>query len=127
MRGVSYYAERAARDPDWHAAQLAGAKERESERRAKDPEAFRAAAREKTRRTRERQRARGLTFQELLDRSRECAGAGPLSLGDPIVLRRILRQEIAAGRIDYHSTSRRYVLNGGLPEDVKQAFRELKL
>jgi hypothetical protein len=32
---------------------------------------------------------------------------------------------VRRGHVDYHSTSRHYVLNGGLPDDVKQAFRDL--
>jgi hypothetical protein len=38
-----------------------------------------------------------------------------------------LRQEVAAGRVEYHSASRRYVLNGGLPADVRQALLRLDL
>jgi hypothetical protein len=34
---------------------------------------------------------------------------------------------VAEGRVDYHSTSRRYRLNGGLPDDVRLALRELEL
>jgi hypothetical protein len=43
------------------------------------------------------------------------------------VLASVLRDEQRRGRIEYQSTSRRYVLNGGLPEDVKAALRELDL
>jgi hypothetical protein len=39
----SYYARRSARDPEWHAAQLAAAAERERRRRKADPEGFRQA------------------------------------------------------------------------------------
>jgi hypothetical protein len=38
-----------------------------------------------------------------------------------------LRDELRRGRIEYRSTSRRYVLNGGLPDDVKLALRDLAL
>lgn len=69
--------------------------------------------------------ARGLTFDELLARSRQAAGAKQGSIGDPAVLAYVLRDEVRRGRVEYHSTSRRYVLNGGLPEDVKQALRKL--
>ena len=31
------------------------------------------------------------------------------------------------GVVDYHSTSRRYVLNGALPYDVRLALRDLEL
>ena len=34
---------------------------------------------------------------------------------------------IEAGRVDYLASSRRYRLNGGLSDDVKQALRELEL
>jgi hypothetical protein len=34
---------------------------------------------------------------------------------------------VRRGHVDYHSTSRRYTLNGGLPDDVKAALRELRL
>jgi hypothetical protein len=33
--------------------------------------------------------------------------------------------EVRLGHVDFHSTSRRYVLNGGLPEDVKEALLAL--
>ena len=52
--GASYYARRSARDPDWRAAQIADAKERDRRRREKDPDAFLAHRREVTRRYRER-------------------------------------------------------------------------
>jgi hypothetical protein len=38
-----------------------------------------------------------------------------------VTLAFVLRDEIARGHVDYHSTTRRYSLNGGLPEDVKRA------
>ena len=37
----------------------------------------------------------------------------------------ILEQEVERGVVDYHSTSRRYVLNGALPADVRLALRDL--
>ena len=116
----SYYARRSARDPEWRAQQIREAKEREARRREEDPEGLRAARREATRRTRERQAAHGLTFHELRER---CLLVG---YPDPEgTLRRVLREEVASGRIEYHSTSRRYSLNGGLPEDVKRALLDL--
>jgi hypothetical protein len=116
----SYYARRSARDPEWHAAQLEGAKVRERRRREEDPERLKAARREATRRTRERQAAHGLTFHELRER---CLIVG---YPDPEgTLRRVLREEVASGRVEYHSTSRRFTLNGGLPEDVKRALLDL--
>ena len=45
----------------------------------------------------------------------------------PFRLRRILDQEVERGVVDYHSTSRRYVLNGALPADVRLALRDLQL
>jgi hypothetical protein len=39
----------------------------------------------------------------------------------------VLRQEVAAGRVDYLASSRRYSLNGGLPDDVRLALRDLEL
>ena len=38
----------------------------------------------------------------------------------------VLRDELRRGRIEYHTSSRRYVLNGGIPEDVKEALRKLR-
>lgn len=67
----------------------------------------------------------GLTFQELLDRSSKLAGARVGAIGDPEVLARVLRDELARGRIEYDSATGRYVLNGGLPEDVKRALQDL--
>ena len=34
---------------------------------------------------------------------------------------------VERGVVDYHSTSRRYVLNGALPDDVRLALRDLEL
>jgi hypothetical protein len=48
----------------------------------------------------------------------------PCDAGDE-TLRRIIRQEVAAGRVDL--VQRRYGLNGGLPDDVKAALRGLAL
>jgi hypothetical protein len=114
---ASYYARRSARDPAWREAQIAGAMERERIRREQDPEGLRAAQRERTRRTRERQRASGLTFADLLSNSPR---------PDPATLRLILREEVALGRIEYLASSRRYHLNGKLPADVRRALLELQ-
>jgi hypothetical protein len=35
--------------------------------------------------------------------------------------------QCGAARIENHSTSRRYVLNGGLDEETREAFRDLLL
>jgi hypothetical protein len=69
------------------------------------------------RRCREKQAAHGRTFAELLQR------VG----GDPARLRLILDQEVERGVVDYHSTSRRYSMNGHLPDDTKIALRDLAL
>jgi hypothetical protein len=42
------------------------------------------------------------------------------------VLAFVLRDEVRRGTLDYSSTMRRYSLNGGLPEDVKQALLDLR-
>lgn len=63
------------------------------------------------------QGASGLTFQELWLRIG----------GDRATLWRILRNEVQRGRIDYHTTSKRYVLNGGFPAYVKRALLDLDL
>jgi hypothetical protein len=39
----------------------------------------------------------------------------------------VLRDEVRRGNVDYFPATRRYALNGGLPEDVKQALRDLSL
>jgi hypothetical protein len=41
--------------------------------------------------------------------------------------RLVLNDEVRRGRIDYCRSSRRYLLNGGLPDDVKLALRDLEL
>jgi hypothetical protein len=64
----------------------------------------------------------GSTFDQLARRS----GALPGTI-EREWLAWALRDEVRRGRIEYRSTSRRYVLNGGLPEDVKQALRDLGL
>jgi hypothetical protein len=116
----SYYAARSRRDPEWRLQAIAGAVERERTRRENDPEGHRARRREATARTRARQVEHGFTFHELWLRIGERSGAGR----DQLAL--VLRQEVEAGRVDYCGSSRRYRLNGGLPEDVKAALRELE-
>jgi hypothetical protein len=91
--------------------------ERERRRRERDPEGVRAARREASARCRARQAATGRTFHELLER------VG----GEREVLVAILRSEIALGRVVYLGGSRRYRLNGQLPEDVREALRQLAL
>lgn len=59
----------------------------------------------------------GLTLHELAER----IGA------DPEELRRILCEEVDAGHVDYFTSTRRYLLNGGLPADVRLALRDLEL
>ena len=99
----THFAGRSARDPDWRAAQIARAMERERQRSAEDPA---------TGRPREPEAASGLTFHELWLR------VG----GDRGSLWVVLRNEVRLGRIDYHSTTRRYVLNGGLDPALRQAL-----
>ena len=99
----TYYAGRSARDPDWREAQIARATERERQRRAEDPA---------TGRPREPEAASGLTFDELWLR------VG----GDRGSLWAVLRNEVRRGRIDYHTTTKRYVLNGGLDPAVRKAL-----
>jgi hypothetical protein len=96
--------------------------EREARRRELDPEGLREARREATRRTRARQVRTGLTFHEIRERC--------LLDGYPKAertLRRILAEEIERGTIDFHSTSRRFALNGAIPADVRDALRSLEL
>jgi hypothetical protein len=77
--------------------------ERERQRSAEDPA---------TGRPRKPEAASGLTFDELWRR------VG----GDRGSLWVVLRNEVRRGRIDYHSTTRRYVLNGGLDPALRQAL-----
>jgi hypothetical protein len=123
----SYYSARSRRDPEWRLRVIAEQAERERRRRERDPEAFRARRRETTARCREKQVASGLTFDELLRRSQERAGLTQGAIGDPTVLRTVMNGLVASGIVDYRSTSRRYVLNDGLPDDVKLALRDLDL
>ncbi len=39
----------------------------------------------------------------------------------------VLRDEVRLGRIDYHSTMRRFAVNGGLDPELRQALRSLDL
>jgi hypothetical protein len=113
----SYYSARARRDPAWREQAIAAAADRKRRRRERDPEAFAERHRAEQQRCYDKQAATGLTFAELHRR------VG----GDRQTLASILKDEIAAGRIDYLGFSRRYRLNGGLPEDVKQALAGLAL
>jgi len=146
--GASYYA-RASLDPDWLDRRNATARRWYGKLRETDPERFRKLREEKTQRDRERraklteeeraavraadaerkrrERARAkdllahsLSFEELRDR---CLIDGYPDAEE--TLRRVLRDEIRRGSVDYHSTSRRYSLNGGLPEEVKRALLAL--
>jgi hypothetical protein len=95
-------------------------REREAARRQADPEGFRERHADAARRSRARRVAAGLTFEELARRS----GAPPDSLQREW-LAHVLRDEVRRERIEYHSASRRYVPNDGLPADVKAALRGL--
>jgi hypothetical protein len=77
----------------------------------------RAAHREVSARSWAKHASRGRTFHELLEATE----------GDPKLLAWVLRDELRRGHVEYHSSSRRYLLNGGLSEDVKEALRELRL
>ncbi|HEX5974492.1 MAG TPA: hypothetical protein VFY57_04955 [Rubrobacteraceae bacterium] len=99
----TYYAGRSARDPDWREAPIARSMEGERQRRAEDTA---------TGGTREPEAASGLTFSELWLR------VG----GDRGSLWAVLRNEVRRGSIDYHSTTKRYVLNGGLDPAVRKAL-----
>ena len=70
-----------------------------------------------TGRTPEAKAASGLTFNELWLR------VG----GDRGSLWAVLRNEVRRGRIDYHPTTRRYALNGGLDPAVRKALLDLGL
>ena len=117
----SYYAARAARDPEWRLRAIAAAVQGERARRERDPEGRRARRREATARCRARQAAAGFTFHELWLRVGPRTGAGRDHFAT------MLAQEVAAGGVDYLASSRRYRLNGGLPDDVKAALRDLEL
>jgi hypothetical protein len=39
----------------------------------------------------------------------------------------VLRDELRRGRLVYHSTSRRFELNGHLPAEVREALLDLRL
>ena len=112
----SYYARRSARDPGWREREIARVREAERRRREADPDGFRACRCEANRRYRERVAATGLTFQQLLEHS---------LVRDVATLQAVLRDELRRGRVTYNTTTRRYSLNGGLPEDVKLALRDL--
>jgi hypothetical protein len=112
---VSYYARRSARDPDWHAEQLAAAADRARQRRAADVDAARKRARLAARRCRRQHAAAGLTLHALWLR------VG----GDRDELALILRDEVRRGRVEYRSTSRRYVLNGEIDAATRAALRAL--
>ena len=99
----TYYAGRSAGDPDWREAPIARSMEGERQRRAEDTA---------TGGTREPEAASGLTFSELWLR------VG----GDRGSLWAVLRNEVRRGSIDYHSTTKRYVLNGGLDPAVRKAL-----
>jgi hypothetical protein len=117
---ATYYARRSARDPAWHERQLREAAERERRRRERDREAFRERHREATARCRERQREHGLTLAQL--RQRCLLDSYPEA---EQTLRRVLAEEVRLGRIEYRSTSRRYLLNGDLDPETAAALRAL--
>jgi hypothetical protein len=117
----SYYAQRSARDPDWHAKQLREARQREARARERDPEGFAERRRLRNARYRARQAASGLTFHQLAQR---CLLSQYVDAER--TLRRVLREEVERGTIDYHSTLRRYELNGIDPA-LREALELLEL
>jgi hypothetical protein len=63
--------------------------------------------------------AHGLSFEELRAR---CLVRYPRA---EETLRRVLREETAWGRVDFHPATGRYHLNGGLGSDVCEALLKL--
>ncbi len=116
---MSYYGERSARDPDWREAQLREPAVREARRRAADPEHVRAIRRAASARHRARQRQHGLTLAELQ------ALVGPRTGSGVETLARVLAEEVAAGRVDFLSSTRCYRLNGGIDLETREALRQL--
>ena len=113
----SYYAARSRRDPAWRETAIRASAERYRRAKEADPEHVREWSRDH----RERLRRRSLTITQLEERATvDHGGAGP------DVLRAVLRDEIKRGRVDLVQ-GRYYRLNGGLPDDVKAALRELDL
>jgi len=82
----------------------------------------RAIRRRATARCRARQVETGLTLAQLADR---CLLDGYPKAEE--TLRRVLADEVARGTVDYHSTSRRFVLNGGLDLETREALLQLDL
>lgn len=112
----SYYAARSRRDPAWRLRAIAAAAEPYERAKEVDPE----RVREPSRRYRDRLRAGSLTFAEL---RRSCLlDAYPDA---EQTLKRVIAEEVRAGRVEV--VQRRLRLNGGLPDDVKAALRELEL
>jgi hypothetical protein len=116
MPVVTYYAERARRDPTWRRAQIAAARERYERAKAADPD----RVREWSRRYRERLRAGSMTFAEL---RRSCLLDNYPDAEN--TLRRIIAEEVRAGRVEI--VQRRLRLNGAIDEATKQALAELEL
>lgn len=112
---ASYYAARARRDPDWRQAQIAAAAERYRRALAADPE----HVRDWSRGYRTKLREHALTITQLRERA-----AVAHSDADRETLARVLRQEVAAGRVELVQ-GRYYRLNGALPADVVAALRGL--
>lgn len=108
MTEETCYAGRSARDRNWRQTQIAGAMEREGQRRAEDP----AGAGLENGKRRAASRSKNFWLR-----------VG----GDRGSLWRVLRNEVRRGRIDYHYTTKRYVLNGGLPADLRQALLRIGL
>jgi hypothetical protein len=112
---TSYYPRRSARDSAWRKQQLRAAAARAKRRREADVDAVRAANAAAVRLCRQRHAPAGLTLHELWER------VG----GDRMTLAYVLRNEFRLGRVDYRSTSRRYLLNGELDARTRAALAAL--
>jgi glycine/D-amino acid oxidase-like deaminating enzyme len=112
---ASYYARRAARDPAWRQTQVAAAAKRYRRQLEHDPEQVAAWSR----RYREQLRDHALTISQLRERAHV-----EHEHADRQTLRRILREEVEAGRVELVQ-GRYYRLNGSLPDDVVAALRQI--
>jgi hypothetical protein len=115
VAATSYCTRRSAVDPDWRTAQLAAAADRARRCRELDPDAVRTTNRDSARRIRHRHAQTDLTFHELWRR----VGGGRQTLAP------ILADELRAGRVEYRSTSPRYLLNCNVDAQTRAALREL--
>jgi hypothetical protein len=111
----TYYSARSRRDPAWREQAIAAAARRYERAKGADPERVRQWSRD----YRARLRASALTIRQLQQRA-----AVEHSTASIEMLRSVLRDEIARGRVELVQ-GRYYRLNGGLPADVVEALRLL--